>query len=115
MNIIRNTLGATKSEIEYDSYSTNKNDEVIINELSDNGDNNVNIHDCFVYKIEKNDGKVNEFSLEVQKYDDKVNELNLEFEKNYENEEFNSEIEKNYGNEEFNLEFEKNYGNEEFN
>jgi len=53
INMIGITLGATKSEIEYDNYLTNKNDGVKINKLSDNSGNNVNIYDCFVFAIEK--------------------------------------------------------------
>jgi len=94
MNIIGNTLGATKSKIEYDSYLTNKNDEVIINEQSDNSGNNVNTHDCFVYNIEENDENENEFHLEVDKYNENVNEFNLEVENCDENvNEFNLEVE----------------------
>ncbi|CAI6372314.1 unnamed protein product [Macrosiphum euphorbiae] len=96
MNIIGSTLGASKSEIQYDNYLMDKKDEEVENEQSYNSCINMNTYDWFAHNIEENDDNANEFYLEAKTNDDNVNEFNLEPEKNDENaNEFSLEIEKN--------------------
>lgn len=114
MNIIGNTLGASKPEIKYNNYNLiGKKDEVVVNEQSDNSGNNMNTYDWFVHNIKNNDDNVNELNLKIENNNDNVNEFNLKIEKNNDNvNEFNLETEKNEDiASKFSLEIEKNDDN----